>query len=39
VFFVGPAGRYDIQVRNATRPSWHPDIEVPLDRTRLWITP
>jgi hypothetical protein len=37
--FVLPAGRYDIQVRNATRPSWHPDIEVPLDRTRLWITP
>ena len=37
--FVVPAGRYDLQVRAATRPSWHQDIEVPLDRTRLWFIP
>lgn len=37
--FVVPAGRYDIQLRTPTRPSWHPDIEVPLDRTRLWLIP
>ena len=37
--FVVPAGRYDLQVRHATRPGWHPDIEVPLDRTRLWLIP
>jgi hypothetical protein len=37
--FVVAAGRYDIQVRSGPRGSWHSDIEVPLDRTRLWITP
>ena len=37
--FVVPSGRYDLQVRSATRPSWHPDLEVPLDRTRLWFIP
>jgi hypothetical protein len=37
--FVLPVGRYDIQVRSATRPTWHTDIEVPLDRTRLWLIP
>jgi hypothetical protein len=37
--FVVPAGRYDVQVRTATGASWHSDIEVPLDRTRLWVTP
>lgn len=37
--FVVPAGRYDVQVRNAARPTWHADIEVPLDRTRLWVIP
>ena len=37
--FVVPAGRYDLQVRGAARPTWHPDLEVPLDRTRLWFIP
>jgi hypothetical protein len=37
--FVVPAGRYDIQIKNAARVAWHPDIEVPLDRTRLWLIP
>jgi hypothetical protein len=37
--FVLPSGRYDVQVRGAERPTWHADIEVPLDRTRLWLLP
>jgi hypothetical protein len=37
--FVVPAGRYDLRVGAAGEPVWHPDIEVPLDRTRLWIVP
>jgi hypothetical protein len=37
--FVVRAGRYDIQVKRGSRTSWHQDIEVPLDRTRLWIVP
>lgn len=36
--FVAPAGRYDLQVRGA-KTAWHPDIEIPLDRTRLWVVP
>jgi hypothetical protein len=35
--FVVPAGRYDIQVNRGARGRWHTDVEVPLDRTRLWI--
>ena len=38
VLFVVPAGRYDVQVKTP-RPSWHADLEVPLDRTRLWLIP
>lgn len=37
--FVVPTGRYDIQVKSGVRPTWHADIEVPLDRTRLWLIP
>jgi hypothetical protein len=37
--YVVPAGRYDIQVKSGARPTWHVDIEVPLDRTRLWLIP
>ena len=36
--FVAPAGRYDLQVRGA-KTAWHPDVEIPLDRTRLWVVP
>lgn len=39
VLFVVQAGHYDIQVKRRSRPTWHPNIEVPLDRTRLWIVP
>ena len=37
--FVLPAGRYDVQVKTDARPTWHTDLEVPLDRTRLWLIP
>jgi hypothetical protein len=37
--FVVPAGQYDIQLRDRGRVSWHNGIDVPLDRTRLWIVP
>jgi hypothetical protein len=39
VLFVVRAGHYDLQVRRGARVSWHSDIEVPLDRTRLLIVP
>lgn len=39
VLFVLPAGRYDIQTRMADQPAWHTGIDVPLDRTRLWLVP
>ena len=37
--FVVPAGTYDIQVTRGSRVTWHHGIDVPLDRTRLWIAP
>jgi hypothetical protein len=37
--FVVPAGRYDLQIRTSPKSAWHPDLEVPLDRTRLWVLP
>ena len=37
--FIVPAGRYDIQIKGSERVAWHPDLEVPLDRTRLWVIP
>lgn len=37
--FVVRAGRYDVQVRRGVRAVWHTGIDVPLDRTRLWIVP
>ncbi|MGH9370781.1 MAG: hypothetical protein ACRD15_04545 [Vicinamibacterales bacterium] len=37
--FVVPAGLYDIQVGRGSQASWHTGVEVPLDRTRLWIVP
>ena len=35
--FVVRAGKYDVLVRRGTVPTWHRGIDVPLDRTRLWI--
>jgi len=37
--FVVPAGRYDLRVQHDGRTTWHADVEVPADRTRLWIEP
>jgi hypothetical protein len=37
--FIVPAARYDIQVKATERVTWHADLEVPLDRTRLWVIP
>jgi hypothetical protein len=37
--FVVPTGRYDLRVRHDGQTTWHPDIEVPLDRTRFWLMP
>jgi hypothetical protein len=39
VLFVVLAGRYDVQTRTGGRATWHRNIEVPLDRTRLWFVP
>jgi hypothetical protein len=38
ILFVVPAGKYDIFVKGS-RSTWHPAIEVPQDRTRLWLVP
>ncbi len=35
--FVVLAGRYDLRVRRDGATTWHPDIEVPVDRTRFWV--
>lgn len=37
--FVAPAGAYDVLVRGGAKPEWHVGIEIPSDRTRLWIVP
>jgi hypothetical protein len=39
VLFVVPAGKYDLATRAGGQVAWHENIEVPLDRTRLWILP
>lgn len=39
VLFVVRAGRYDLQITRGSRASWHSNIEIPLDRTRLLIVP
>jgi hypothetical protein len=37
--FVVRAGSYDLRAQRAGKSTWYPAIEVPLDRTRLWVTP
>jgi hypothetical protein len=37
--FVVRAGQYDVLVKRGTVAKWHHGINVPLDRTRLWIVP
>ena len=35
--FIVPAGSYDLQIRSRGKTSWHTNLEVPLDRTRLSV--
>jgi hypothetical protein len=37
--FVVPAARYDLQIKSTPRSTWQTDLDVPLDRTRLWVIP
>jgi hypothetical protein len=37
--FVVPAGVYDVMVKRADRTTSHTGVEVPRDRTRLWLVP
>ena len=37
--FIVRAGQYDVLIRRGTAATWHHGIDVPLDRTRLWIVP
>jgi hypothetical protein len=39
LLFVVRAGTYDLLARAPGKSDWHLGIDVPLDRTRLWITP
>jgi hypothetical protein len=37
--FVVPAGRYDVLARASDGQAWHTGVDVPLNRTRLWLIP
>jgi len=37
--FVVRAGLYDLLTRVSGKPTWNAGIDVPLDRTRLWVIP
>jgi hypothetical protein len=39
ILYVVPAGLYDIEVTRGSRATRHKAVEVPLDRTRLWVVP
>jgi hypothetical protein len=39
LLFVVRAGSYDLLARASGKSTWHPGVDVPLDRTRLWVTP
>ena len=39
LLFVVRAGSYDLLARATGKSTWHAGVDVPLDRTRLWITP
>lgn len=39
VLFVVRAGVYDVLSRRSGKSTWHVAIDVPVDRTRLWIAP
>ena len=37
VLFIVPSGLYDMQITVAAKSQWKTGIDVPLDRTRLWV--
>jgi hypothetical protein len=37
--FVVRAGEYDVLVKRGAQGTWHTGVDVPMDRTRLWIVP
>jgi len=37
--FVVPAGEYDVFVKRGAQGNWHPGVDVPHGRTRLWLVP
>jgi hypothetical protein len=37
--FAVPAGQYDLEIKRGPRITWQNGVEVPLDRTRLWVVP
>jgi hypothetical protein len=39
LLFVVRAGLYDLVTRASGKPTWHTGVDVPLDRTRLWMIP
>ncbi len=39
LLFIVRAGPYDLLARAQGKSTWHPNVDVPLDRTRLWVTP
>ena len=39
LLFVVRAGAYDLLARQVGKSTWHAGVDVPLDRTRLWIAP
>ena len=39
LLFVVRAGLYDLLTRVSGKPTWNAGIDVPLDRTRLWVIP
>lgn len=39
VLFVVRAGEYDVFVKRGGRDTWHPGVDVPHGRTRLWLVP
>jgi hypothetical protein len=39
ILFIVRAGPYDLRTGSEAAATWHIGIEVPLDRTRLWIVP
>ena len=39
LLFILRAGVYDLLSRRAGKSTWYVSVDVPLDRTRLWVPP